>query len=39
MYDNWFFEDCRETVFDCNSGEIPHKHAMDILIAKKIMNI
>lgn len=39
LYHNWYFEECLEEVFDCNSGGIPHKHAMDKLIARKIKKI
>ena len=35
-YHDWFFHICREEVFDCNSGGIPHKHCMDTLIAQKV---
>lgn len=35
-YHDWYFHDCRENVFDCNSGGKPHKHCMDTLIAQKI---
>ncbi len=34
-YHDWLFCDCREDVFDCNSGGKPHKHCMDTLIAQK----
>ena len=34
-YHDWLFTLCREEVFDCCSGGIPHKHCMDTLIAKK----
>lgn len=36
LYEDWYFESCEERVFDCNSGDVPHKHAMDILLARKI---
>lgn len=36
IYHDWYIEECRETVFDCNSGGVPHKHAMDIVYARKI---
>lgn len=36
IYHDWYIEECRETVFDCNSGGTPHKHAMDIVYARKI---
>lgn len=35
-YHDWMFHTCREEIFDCNSGGIPHKHCMDTLIAQKI---
>ena len=35
-YDDWLFHTCREEIFDCDSGGIPHKHCMDTLIAQKI---
>lgn len=37
-YHDWMFHMCREDIFDCNSGGIPHKHCMDTLIARKIKN-
>lgn len=35
-YHDWLFHICREEIFDCNSGGIPHKHCMDTLIAQKV---
>ena len=35
-YHDWLFHTCREEVFDCNSGGVPHKHCMDTLIAQKL---
>ena len=35
-YHDWLFHTCREEIFDCNSGGIPHKHCMDTLIAQKM---
>lgn len=35
-YHDWLFHTCREEIFDCNSGGIPHKHCMDTLIAQKV---
>lgn len=35
-YHDWLFHICREEIFDCNSGEKPHKHCMDTLIAQKV---
>lgn len=34
-YHDWLFHMCREEIFDCNSGGIPHQHCMDTLIAQK----
>ena len=34
-YHDWLFHACKEEVFDCNSGGIPHKHCMDTLIAQR----
>lgn len=34
-YHDWLFHTCREDLFDCNSGGIPHRHCMDTLIAQK----
>lgn len=34
-YHDWLFHTCREDIFDCNSGGVPHKHCMDTLIAQK----
>lgn len=33
-YHDWFFHKSEEIIFDCNSGNIPHQHCMDILIAE-----
>lgn len=35
-YHDWLFHTCREDLFDCNSGGIPHRHCMDTLIAQKM---
>ena len=35
-YHDWLFKKNEERIFDCNSGGIPHKHCMDVLIAEKI---
>lgn len=35
-YHDWLFHTCREDIFDCDSGGIPHQHCMDTLIAQKI---
>lgn len=34
-YHDWLFHQNEEIIFDCNSGGIPHKHCMDILIGEK----
>lgn len=34
-YREWLFHKNDEIVFDCNSGGVPHKHCMDILIAER----
>ena len=34
-FHKWYFHKLEEVVFDCNSGGIPHKHCMDIMIAEK----
>lgn len=35
-YHDWLFHSCREVVFDCHSGETPHRHCMDTVIAQKM---
>ena len=34
-YHDWLFRKNEERIFDCNSGGIPHKHCMDVMIAEK----
>ena len=34
--ENWRFELCEETIFDCDSGGSPHQHCMDMLIARRM---
>ena len=35
-YHDWYFHSTlTEFMFDCNSGGIPHKHCMDMIIAEK----
>ena len=36
-YHDWLLHKCEETVFDCNSGGVPHQHCMDTMIAEKII--
>jgi len=33
-YADWYFHKCEETIFDCQSGGIPHKHCMNTVIAQ-----
>ncbi|HHX11166.1 MAG TPA: methyltransferase domain-containing protein [Firmicutes bacterium] len=35
-YWDWEIVRFEETIFDCNSGGVPHKHAMDVMIARRI---
>lgn len=35
FYHDWYIHKCDEITFDCQSGGIPHRHCMDILIAEK----
>lgn len=37
-YHDWLLHKVDEVVFDCNSGGVPHKHCMDIVIAENTMN-
>lgn len=37
FYHDWKIEYCEEEIFDCGSGGIPHKHAINRVIARKIM--
>lgn len=34
-YHDWLFHKNDEIIFPCNSGGVPHKHCMDVLIAEK----
>ena len=36
-YSDWLIHKMDEEIFDCNSGGIPHKHSMDLMIAEKII--
>lgn len=38
-FSDWLIEGCSEYVLDCNSSGIPHKHASNLLFAKKINQI
>ncbi len=35
-YKDWMFLRSDEIIFDCNSSGVPHKHCMDVVIAKKV---
>jgi tellurite methyltransferase len=35
-YHEWLIEYCTEEIFDCNSSGIPHKHATNRIIARKV---
>jgi tellurite methyltransferase len=35
-YRDWRIEFCLEEVFDCTSGGVPHQHAVDRMVARKI---
>lgn len=37
LYWDWEIVSFEEVIFDCNSSGIPHQHAMDVLIARKIV--
>lgn len=37
-YHDWYFYNREEVIFDCNSGGVPHKHCMDIVIVEKVAN-
>lgn len=36
FYHDWEILRCEETVVDCNSAGVPHRHAMNCIIARKI---
>lgn len=36
-YHDWLIRDCTEYIFDCNSSGVAHKHAMNRIIAQKIV--
>lgn len=35
-YHDWIIKECSEAIFDCNSSGIPHKHAVNKIIAQKV---
>lgn len=37
FYHDWLFHERTELIFDCNSGGVPHKHCMDVVIAQKMV--
>lgn len=38
FYWDWEIVLFEEVIFDCNSSGVPHKHAMDVMVARKIKN-
>lgn len=36
-YHDWKIELLEEVIFDCDSSGVPHKHCMDVVIARKII--
>jgi hypothetical protein len=37
FYHDWLFHERSELIFDCNSGGVPHKHCMDVIVAQKLV--
>ena len=35
FYWDWEIISFSEVIFDCNSGDVPHRHAMDVMIARR----
>ena len=35
-YSDWQIDHCEEEIFDCNSSGVPHKHAVNRIIARKV---
>lgn len=35
-YADWLIHECSEVIFDCNSSGIPHKHAMNKILAQRL---
>jgi len=35
-YRDWRIEYCTEEIFDCTSGGVPHRHAVDRIVARKV---
>lgn len=35
-FHDWYIESCCEYIFDCSSSGVPHKHAANLLFARKI---
>jgi tellurite methyltransferase len=36
-YCDWQIEHCEEEIFDCNSSGVPHRHAVNRIIARKVL--
>lgn len=36
LYHDWRLEHVEERIFDCNSSGVPHQHAMDVMVARKM---
>lgn len=36
-YWDWEILTFRESIFDCNSSGVPHRHAMDVMIARRVV--
>ena len=36
QYHDWMIEFCDEEIFDCTSGGIPHRHAVNRILARKV---
>ena len=34
-YHDWIMYDIDEVIYDCNSGGVPHKHCIDIMVSVK----
>ena len=36
-YHDWKIEFCTEEIFDCTSGGVPHQHAVNRILARKVL--
>lgn len=36
LYHDWRLEQVEERIFDCDSSGVPHQHAMDVMVARKV---